>query len=52
VYPPACFSNSSDFLKQNVLSESNTAINSVWTEGILYIIKWVDEPFISALQGI
>jgi galacturan 1,4-alpha-galacturonidase len=29
VYPPACFSNSSDFLKQNVLSESNTAINSV-----------------------
>ncbi|CAJ2661351.1 probable polygalacturonase At1g80170 isoform X1 [Trifolium pratense] len=29
VYPPACFSNSSDFIRQNVLLESNPAINSV-----------------------
>lgn len=28
VYPPACFSNSSDFIRKNILLESNPAINS------------------------
>jgi galacturan 1,4-alpha-galacturonidase len=29
VYPPACFSTSSDLIRQNVLLEPNPAINSV-----------------------